>query len=69
MRRRDFLKFIGAGTAAWPPLAVDAQQPDRMRLVGVLIGWSEGDPATQSFRGIPGDACEAWDGQKAAMCG
>src|SRR5690348_13234229 len=48
MRRRDVLKFIGAGTAVWP-VAGHAQQPDRMRLVGVLIGWSEGDPATQSL--------------------
>jgi putative tryptophan/tyrosine transport system substrate-binding protein len=46
MKRRDVLKFIGAGTAVWP-LAGYGQQPDRMRLVGVLIGWSDSDPATQ----------------------
>jgi putative tryptophan/tyrosine transport system substrate-binding protein len=54
MRRRDFIQVIGGGAAAWP-LAARAQQPDRMRLVGVLMGYAENDPAAQSevatFRG------------------
>jgi len=54
MRRRDFIKVIGGGAAAWP-LAARAQQPDRMRLVGVLMGYAENDPAAQAevatFRG------------------
>jgi putative ABC transport system substrate-binding protein len=36
MRRREFIKVI-AGSAAWP-LAAHSQQPDRMRLIGVLAG-------------------------------
>src|SRR5262245_6718631 len=41
MRRRDFMKIIG-GSAAWP-IAVSAQQPDRMRRIAVL-GTPGSDP-------------------------
>jgi putative tryptophan/tyrosine transport system substrate-binding protein len=47
MRRREFIGFISAGTVGWP-LVARAQQPDRMRSVGVLINRVEGDPAGQS---------------------
>lgn len=46
MRRRDFIKaIVGAGTA-WP-LRVSAQQPDRMRRVGLLAPFNESDPESQ----------------------
>jgi putative ABC transport system substrate-binding protein len=55
MRRRDFITLLGGTAFAWP-LAARAQQPDRMRLVGVLMGYAENDPAAQSevatFRGV-----------------
>jgi putative tryptophan/tyrosine transport system substrate-binding protein len=47
MRRREFITLIVGAVATWP-VAARAQQPDRMRLIGVLMGYAESDPAAQS---------------------
>jgi putative ABC transport system substrate-binding protein len=48
MRRREFITLVGGAMATWP-VAARAEQPDRMRLIGVLMAYAESDLTAQSW--------------------
>jgi ABC-type uncharacterized transport system substrate-binding protein len=61
MKRREFIKVIVGGAVAWP-FNANAQQPERMRRIGVLMNIAENDPqaAVRTSAFVHGLEKEGW---------
>ena len=69
INRRETITLLGGAAAAWP-LGAGAQQGDRVRRIGLLMGRDENDPAAKTsvsafIQALAGLGCA--DGRNALM--
>ena len=67
MKRGEFIVGLGSAAAAWPVVA-RAQQPERVRRIGVLGSLDEND-SEEKLRLSARTRWRTWVGPMAAMCG
>jgi len=67
MKRREFITLL-SGAAAWP-LAARAQQGERVRRIGVLMGYDENEPVAKTWVSAFTQALAELGWTEAATCG
>jgi hypothetical protein len=60
MKRREFIALLGGAAAAWP-LAAGAQQPVRMRRIGVLTTFGNNDALAEGWLAAFRKGLDEWD--------
>jgi hypothetical protein len=65
IKRREFITLLGGAVAApsflWPLAARAQQRPDKIRQIGMLMGFAQDDPVAQSMvAAFRGALFEAW---------
>ena len=68
MQRREFITLLGGAAAAWP-LAARAQQPERMRRIGVLVNGPETDAEVAARIAAFRKALQDLAGSPVRICG
>ena len=66
MIRREFITLLGGAAAAWP-IAAGAQQPERMRRIGVLSAFADDDSDMQAWLPAFRQGSNGLDGRRDAM--
>ena len=66
MMRREFIALVGGATVALLSTA-GAQQGERVRRIGVLMGFAESDPTAQSWVAAFRDALAKLGGRRATI--